>query len=78
MLWKIQWFTKLSDKFCDEISDKFSESSILVMNLIWFSAIFGYTDDDKCLKCNGASTYNVASSCKVANTDKVASSFKYL
>ena len=43
-----------------------------------FSATFGNTDDDKCLKCNGASTYNVASSCKIANTDKVASSFKYL
>ena len=40
-----------------------------------FSATFGNTDDDKCLKCNGASTYNVASSCKVANTDKVASSY---
>ena len=40
-----------------------------------FSATFDNTDDDKCLKCNGASTYNVASSCKVANTDKVASSY---
>ena len=40
-----------------------------------FSTTFANTDDDKCLKCNGASTYNVASSCKVANTDKVASSY---
>ena len=59
MLWKIQWFTKLSDKFCDEISDKFSESSILVMQ--------------KFSTYNVSSTYNVAITCNITNTYNVAS-----
>ena len=52
----------MSDKFWDEISDKLSESSILVMNLM-----------QKFSTYNVSSTYNVAVICNITNTSNVAS-----